>query len=108
MRCVAGCTACLPDGFVFVHPWTCQIGVALKAAGNLLRDGCLQTIFKRAVRVVTDCALDRALVGLVMNRLGKLGFNSDMALVTKRRLRRLQLLLIFACMNGMTTYAANA
>jgi hypothetical protein len=104
---MAGRAARLPDGFVFVHPWAGHVSVAFEAHGNLLRDGRLQALLEGSVWVVTDCALDRSIVGLMVNRSTELRFNSGVALIAKRGLRRLQQLPFSAGVDGVTTGATD-
>ena len=75
---------------MFVHPGTSEIGVALQAGGSLLSDGGLKARFKRAVRIVTRSALDRAVIHFVMHWRGKLVLDLGVTLIAEGWLRRLQ------------------
>lgn len=104
---VARRAAYLFDSSVFVHPRAGQIGVALQTGGCLLRDSRLQARFKCAVRIVTGGALDGTVIDLMMHWRGELGLDTGVTLVAEDRLRRLQQLPFLACVDGMTTGAAD-
>jgi hypothetical protein len=107
VRDVAGGATRLFDGWVIVHPWAGKVSVALETSGCLLRDARLQSRLERVVRIVAIRALDRTITSFVVHRLGELGLNTRVALITKCGLRRFQQLPFFAGMDGVTVDATD-
>jgi len=108
MRRVARHAALGLDGSVLPGKWTCLVCMAVET-NHVLGGGGTQLLRqKTAVLVVAIGAVDQALIHAMVERLGEIRLDFQMAAVTQGRLRRLQKLAIdLGRVHRMAVHAPN-